>query len=163
MLNVAQFRANVVKPALSALGVANAAMNTPEAEELLMGTAVQESSLIYLRQLSGGPGMGLFQIEPTTHNDVWTNYLAYRQDIAATVNSLAAGGKGTAEQLPWNLGYSAVIARLIYWRAPAPMPAASDGIEALGAYWKQYYNTEAGAGTAEQWVNNYNTYVAPAG
>lgn len=122
MLNVTQFRANVVRPALDALATVKPAMDSPEAEDLLMGTAVQESSLIYLRQLSGGPGMGIFQIEPSTHDDVWTNYLDFRPDMAATLNSLAAGGKGTSAQLPWNLAYSAAIARLIYWRAPPPCP-----------------------------------------
>jgi len=163
MLNVTQFRDNVVKPALSTLALGNADMNSPQAEELLMGTAVQESSLIYLRQLSGGPGLGVFQIEPSTHDDVWTNYLAFRPELAAVVNTLAAGGKGTSAQLPWNMGYSAAIARLIYWRAPATMPSASGGTQALAAFWKQYYNTGSGAGTAAQWVNNYNTYVVPAG
>jgi len=49
MLNVTQFRDNVVNPALSTLALGNADMNSPQAEELLMGTAVQESSLLYLR------------------------------------------------------------------------------------------------------------------
>jgi len=160
MLDVAQFRTEVVRPALAMLGAWNAAMNTPAAENLLVGTGLQESALTYLRQLSGGPGMGVMQIEPATHDDVWTNYLDYRADLAQRIKGLAAGGNGTADQLPWNLGYSAAIARLIYWRAPAALPEASD-IEALGQFWKDHYNTPAGAGTAAQWVENYQKYATP--
>lgn len=159
MLNVAQFRTEVVRPTLAVLGTWNATMNTPAAENLLIGTSLQESSLTYLRQLSGGPGLGVMQVETATHDDVWTNYLNYRDDLSLIVKGLAAGGKGTAAQLPWNLGYSVAIARLIFWRAPATMPAADD-VEALGQFWKTYYNTEGGAGTAAQWVENYQKYAA---
>jgi len=106
--------------------------------------------------------MGVFQIEPSTHDDVWTNYLAFRPELTAVVNTLAAGGKGPSGPLPWNLGSSAAIARLVFWRSAAAMPPVSGGAPAFAAYWKQYYNTVAGAGTAAQWVNNYNTYVGPA-
>lgn len=158
MLNVEHFRTNVVQPALTVLGGWNAAMDTPAAQNLLVGTALQESALTYLHQLSGGPGLGLMQVEPATHDDVWTNYLDFRADLSQIVKTLAAGGMGSAAQLPWNLGYSVAIARLVYWRAPAALPGADD-IEALGQFWKTYYNTEAGAGTAEQWVENYKKYV----
>ena len=48
-----------------------------EAENLLMGTAAQESALgEYIRQLGNGPALGIFQMEPETFDDIVRNYLA---------------------------------------------------------------------------------------
>ena len=41
------------------------------------------------------------------------------------------------------MGYATAVARLIYWRVPRPLPAASD-LDGLAAYWKTHYNTAAG-------------------
>ena len=49
------------------------------------------------------------------------------------------------------MGYATTIARLIYWRVPRPLPAASD-LEGLAAYWKAHYNTAAGRGTVEHFL-----------
>lgn len=162
MIDVEQFRTFVVQPVLQSLAGWNAAMNTPAAENLLLGTAVQESHLTYLAQLGGGPALGVMQIEPNTHDDIWTNYLAYRTDLATVVESFSAGGGHTAHQLPWNLAYSVAMARLVYWRQPSPMPADGADIEALGAFWKTHYNTPGGAGTAAEWVANFQKYVTTA-
>lgn len=162
MLNVAQFRADVVAPVLSVLGQWNAAMNSAAAANLLVGTALQESSLTDLKQVGGGPALGVMQIEPASHNDVWTNYLDFRNDLAGVVKGLSAGGSSganAANQLPWNLGYSVAIARVIYWRVPDALPDADD-IQGLGQFWKDHYNTPGGAGTAAQWVANYQRYAA---
>lgn len=158
MLDVRQFQDEVIRPVLGVLAGWNPAMNTPATTALLLGTALQESGLTFLRQRGGGPGLGLFQIEPASHDDVWNNFLATRRELSGIIESLAAGGRGDADQLTWNLGYGAAIARLIYWRAPAAMPPATD-IDALGRYWKAHYNTPGGAGTAAEWSANYNRYV----
>ncbi|HEY9079089.1 hypothetical protein [Magnetovibrio sp.] len=159
MIDVNQFRNKAVQPVLETLAGWNAAMNSPAAENLLVGTAVQESHLTYLAQLSGGPALGVMQIEPATHDDVWTNYLAYRNDLAQIVLELSAGNSRSADQLPWNMGYSIAIARLVFWRQSAPMPTDPNNLNALGQYWKQHYNTAGGAGTADEWVENYQKYV----
>lgn len=53
----------VVRPVLRVMS----AWSQP-AEDLVMGTAAQESRLTYLRQLGGGPALGLWQMEPATHD-----------------------------------------------------------------------------------------------
>ena len=63
----------VIKPALEKLGLWSMA-----AEELVLGTAIVESAAIYLRQHGAGPALGLWQAEPRTHDDLYTNYLSYR-------------------------------------------------------------------------------------
>ena len=158
MLNIQDFRTQVVQPTLQTLAGWNAAMNSEAAENLLVGTALQESDLTYLKQIGGGPALSIMQVEPATHDDVWTNYLAYRNDLAKVVKTLAAGSQGTSDQLPWNMGYAVAIARLVFWRVPDALPAADD-IEGLGAFWKAHYNTAGGAGTAAEWVQKYNQYA----
>ncbi len=155
MLNVEHFREYAVRPILTKMATWQSTINTPAAENLLVGTAIQESHLTYLKQLGGGPALGVMQIEPNTHNDVWTNYLDYRQDAASMMQDLSAGPDHNADQLTWNMGYSVAIARLIYWRAPTALPTDPNDLEALGQYWKDHYNTAGGAGTAEEWVKNY--------
>lgn len=158
MLDIQQFRDLVVQPVLQRLGNWNTAMNSQAAENLLVGTAIQESHVTYLKQLGGGPALSVMQIEPTTHDDVWTNYLADRDDLAQVILGFAAGNIHDAAQMPWNMGYSVAMARLVFWRQPDPMPTDANNLQALGQYWKDHYNTGAGAGTVEEWVENYQKY-----
>ncbi|MEE8501003.1 MAG: hypothetical protein V3S27_10560 [Kiloniellales bacterium] len=145
MLDPGQFRRLVVRPALQAIGLCS-----PAAERLLLGTALTESGLTWLAQKGGGPALGIFQIEPATHADVWTNYLAYRENLASRVASLASE-QPRLGQLVWNLAYATAIARLIYYRRPEPLPAAAD-LAGLARYWKAHFNSALGAGSAEDFL-----------
>ncbi len=153
MLDVNEFRLHVVRPVIQQLG-----MWSPAAENLLLGTAIQESGLRHLRQLKDGPARGLFQIEPATHDDVWENFLAYHDDLKAKAAVLLAPAPSQIDQLVTNLAYATAIVRLIYWRYPEPLSGADD-IEGLAHYWKRHFNTEAGAGTVAQFVLNYREHV----
>ena len=148
------FRAFVVRPALLRLGLHSAA-----AETLLVGTALVESGgLRWLRQRGGGPALGLFQIEPATHDDVWTNFLRYRDPLADKAAAFAAPWPSRHEQLITNPAYACVVARLIYYRAPAPLPKADD-LVGLARYWKAHYNTALGAGTVPGFLKAYSRFV----
>lgn len=152
MLDAQQVLLHVVRPALDELD-----LWSKKAEALVIGTAAQESKLCYLSQLGAGPALGLWQIEPATHEDIWENYLTYRPERAKAV--LAAAGVpdyvGTppAEWLIFNLRYSAAMCRVHYVRVPAPLPDEDD-VEAMGKYWKRYYNGP-GDGTVAQFVESY--------
>ncbi len=144
MLDPGQFRRLVIHPALQAIG-----LYSPAAERLLLGTALTESGLRRLHQVDG-PALGIFQIEPATHADVWANYLAYRENLASRVASLASE-QPRLDQLVWNLAYATAIARLIYYRRPEPLPAAAD-LAGLARYWKAHFNSALGAGSAEDFL-----------
>lgn len=155
MINPKHFREYVVRPVLMQL--------EPEipyskaAENLLVGTAAHESKLTYLRQLGGGPAMGLYQMEPNTHVDIWDNYLAYNEALSSKVRSFASQrwpATGLHEELITNLAYATAMARVHYWRQPQPMPDADD-LTALSGYWKRWYNTYKGAGTTFQFIKHY--------
>lgn len=157
MLNVEQFRSLVVQPALAVLGARYAA---PAAVELLVGTALAESHLRELRQLPDGPALGLYQIEPATHKDLWDNFLAFRPELADVVRRLTEIDSPDCHQhLVTRLDYATVVARLIYWRAPEPMPAAGD-VDGLARYWKAHFNTARGAGDPREWAERYRRHAA---
>ena len=153
MLDVAQFRTLVVEPTLRRIE-----MHSPAAENLLVGTAIQESRITYLRQVGGGPALGLFQMEPATYDDI-ERYLARRTDIAARLTPLRSDWPSGADQLVGNIPYAVSLARVKFWMDPNPLPAAND-IDGLGATWKRVYNTAGGAGTAEEWAENYRRYAS---
>jgi len=129
-----------------------------EAEELLMGTFAQESALgKYRRQIGGGPGRGILQMEPATERDVWENYLDYRKNLSEKIRLISGVSRPDSEALENNLAYQVLMARIQYLRAPEKLPKDLDGMAAL---WKKRYNTAMGKGTEEEFIENYREMVA---
>jgi hypothetical protein len=159
-LNLSQFREYVVLPALNQLeGIAYSLA----ADQLVMGTLAQESHGTYIKQLGNGPAMGLFQMEPATHKDLWLNFIKFRRPVQCslllmTSDSVDANyysnGWPDHNALVWNNRYAAAMCRVHYFRAPEALPKAND-IKALARYWKKYYNTVHGAGTVEEFIKNF--------
>lgn len=153
MLPPNDFRRLVIRPALEKLGLWSLV-----AQELLLGTALQESGLDALVQRGGGPALGVYQIEPETHRDIWENYLHYHDGLMQAVIALTAPWPDRRLQLVTNLNYATVIARLVYKRAPEPLPEVPDA-DLLGAYWKHVYNTDLGAGVAAEYADKYRRFA----
>lgn len=151
------FRNTTIRPALETMSaLTGKKFDGNAAEELLLGTALQESGLVYRKQLGGGPALGLYQMEPATHDDIWNNYLKYHPDIANAIKSMftPAGGVLSAQNLITDDGYATIMARIMYYRVNQAMPAEGD-LAAQASYWKQYYNTSMGRGTAVEYVNKW--------
>jgi hypothetical protein len=150
-INPKQLRELVIRPACEAIGLYSLA-----AEELLLGTACQESKCgTYLKQLGTGPALGIFQMEPRTHDDLWKNFVRSKDLGAELIDlSIVAFDTPDADEMVWNLKYAAAMCRVHYYRVKAPLPAAGD-IPAQAAYWKKYYNTIKGAGTVEEYLKNW--------
>ena len=143
-----------IRPALTALAAGGLA-----AEQLLLGTAIQESLLIAREQIGGGPALGLFQMETATHDDCWSSYLTFRNDVGNRVKqTLDAGQQPSAPTMKMNDRYAAAMCRVRYMRVPAALPIAND-IEAMANYWKTHYNTPQGAGTPEEFLTKWPQYV----
>lgn len=159
MISAQHLRLLVVRPALRHIDAWSSA-----AENLVMGTAAQESNLIYLKQLGGGPALGLWQMEPDTHLDIWDNYLAYRPELASSVRDLAGrywpgAFEDPATEMVTNLAYAAAMCRIHYKRVPEALPDA-DNMRGLAKYWKQHYNTVGGSGSVGEFLGNYNRVIA---
>lgn len=149
-LHVQQFRSLIVRPVLQGLELHSVA-----AENLLVGTAVQESLLHFVQQQGEGPALGLLQMEPATHDDIWQHYLAFRPALAHKLRLLSTGQYACqARDMIGNLFYACAMARVHYLRVPTPLPAADD-LPGLARYWKAHYNTHQGKGTAAEFMRRY--------
>jgi len=135
-----------IRPALTKINLWSSS-----AEELVLGTAIVESGLTYLKQHGDGPALGLWQIEPATHEDLYTNFLNYRPELGSKLMELRSPNLSMGENLATNLMYGAAVCRLCYYRMPDALPAAGD-IEGQASFWKQHYNTLLGAGTVSKYV-----------
>ncbi len=147
MLYVKQFRL-MVREALQAVGLWHVAI-----ENLLVGTALQESNLYYLKQV-GGPALGFYQIEPATYawiKEKIKEHILCRNIIAKC--NLACIPEDP-DILGWHLRFAIIVARFRYLVIPDPLPLADD-LEGLARYWKRFYNTANGDGTARQFMENY--------
>ncbi len=133
-----EFHDFVIVPALDQVR-----LNQPGASLLLLGTALVESDLNHLRQQSDGPALGVFQMEPATHDDLWLWLTEYARDkeLGRAITRLTAAWPPGATQMVGNLTYATVMARCQYRRRPEPLPFPHHDLPALALYWKKHYNT----------------------
>ena len=150
-----QFRELIIRPSLQALH--DVIPYSEEAEDLLFMTAAHESRLgTYLKQING-PALGVYQMEPATHNDIWDNFLTYRESI---IDCLRYYFPHPIEMIH-DLQYATAMARVHYFRVKEALPKKSDYanpmqyLPALARYAKKYYNTELGKATVDDYVNAY--------
>jgi hypothetical protein len=151
MMTPNKFVNTIIRPANEALG-----LGSFEAEQIMLGTALQESNLQNVQQ-HNGPALGYFQDEPIDHNDLWKNYLKYHKVLGEKLMSLLPPTVGQ----DWHCLimyplYAAGVCRLHYLRAPGAIP-----LDLIGQanYYKAYYNTAGGAATIQEYVNKWNAIV----
>lgn len=164
-MHAPQLRTLIIRPALKIMG-----MWSQAAENLLMGTAAQESRLGYYLKQVNGPACGLFQMEPATAINLVHRFFDVRRDLELKTEAVIGvlnpvdinWDQVTAEQLADKLIYDSrfatALARVRYAMVPTALPAADD-VPALGRYWKEHWNTRLGDGTAEQFCTNYRKLV----
>ena len=149
-----QLKNEIIRPTLALMGTQ---YGMPEAVDLLMGTAAQESHLgTFVRQLGGGPAVGIYQMEPATFHDLFANYLGMRPEMMEMIARVCGTSSPPAEQMVWDLRLATVMARLHYWRIVDPIPM---DLEGQAKYWKRTFNTVMGAGTTDEYCANYKLRV----
>jgi len=158
-IDIDQLRQDIVRPVLKKLNLWSLS-----AENLILGTAAQESALgTYIRQLGSGPALGIYQMEPGTYYDLWDNYLIRKSELLKMLTivckSCRSQERSEASRLMYDLAYATAMARVHYFRVPEILPQ-SDDIQGLAEYWKRYYNTPKGKGTVEEFIHNYKQYVS---
>lgn len=115
---------------------------SPTVENLLLGTAAQESLLGFKMQSPQENGVGLYRISAHTHIQVWDQYLVTDPELASRVRGLASQQqflKSPHTELITNLGYATGIAWMIYKRHRQTLPEDAD-TSALAQYWLDFYN-----------------------
>ena len=157
-LQAQQFREYVIRPTLHEIGLWSEA-----AENLLLGTALVESGLLFVRQIRG-PALSYYQIEPRTHAwlvDEWLQEPAHH-DLKMRILALRAPVPDNVEQLITNLAYSTAVCRLRYWVRPEPLPQPDD-LRGLAQYWKDWFNTAKGKGDPAKFVKMYRAHMPMGG
>lgn len=154
MFNYEQFRQKIVLHVLHGLGMWN-----EYAESLMMGTcAVESQGGTYLVQLNHGPAVGIYQMEPATHDDIWAQWLPNKAAIASNLlRTCNMATKPTASDMVNNLFYATAMARIQYFRnTPAPVPDSEEG---RAEFWLRYYN-RGSEQTADKYLKAHAAWIA---
>ncbi len=122
-------------------------------EELLCATAAQESHMGTYRTQLNGPALGVYQMEPNTHEDIWANYMRYHPMLPITRQADAT--------LVTDDKYATTMARIQYLRDLHPLPDPRD-LQALWETYKRVWNTPKGAAQQDQFNANYIKYITNA-
>lgn len=129
-----------------------------DAENLVLGTGAHEScGWKYRKQLGNGPALGLFQMEPATFNDICNNYLKYHPKITEKIKRICHVNVLNPIDLINNDRLAICMCRVSYYRQKEAIP---NSIEGYAELWKLRYNTPLGKGTKEEFIENYNSYIA---
>lgn len=152
-MNARQLRDYIIVPTLQELG-----MLSKPAVQLLLGTCAQESHMGEYIHQQGGPALGIYQMEPATHADIWANFILHRDDLAGRLwNYLPDHSRcPDPRHLMWNLPYATAMCRLHYYRVSAPIP---NNLIDQAAYYKKHYNTAGGAASESGYIGNYQRFV----
>jgi hypothetical protein len=129
--------------------------HSEDAVELLMMIAAHESRLgTYLRQV-GGPALGIFQMEPATHDDVWENGDSCEDNGAVLGYNLECTIGG--DMLEYDLRYQIFMARQRLFMKPEQIPSVNRVAE-MAMYCKRHWNTVHGDADAPDYFNAYLDY-----
>lgn len=150
-LDPIQFATRIVRPTLLDIG-----LYSPAAERLVLGTAMQESRLQYLKQIRG-PAIGICQMEAATYRDIRINYLAFQPELRQAVDAWAIS-EPDADEMEGNLYFAVSMCRVHYRRVKEKLPMAIDA-NGLASYWKRHYNTALGSGTALQALPHFRRAI----
>ena len=120
-----------------------------DAEEILLMIACHESSLgRHLRQIADGPDRALFQIEPRTMHDNYTNFFNFKAGLALQIREVTGVTGPDNDQLNLHPQFGATMARVWLHRHPGALPSAHDLI-AMAEYAKVNHNSVKGKANAE--------------
>ena len=154
VINNEDFMEYVIIPVLESLE-----MDSEAARRLMMGTALVESDLTYLRQHSRGPALGVFQMEESTYDDIVHRYFKGPGQNEEARFRRTVMGNYSAMRMIYDLQYAAALARVRYWMETEPLPD-KDNIHGLAVYWKTHYNSAGGAGKTYKFENKLRRYLS---
>jgi len=115
---------------------------------LLLCTAAIESNCGYYIKQIGGPALGPWQMEPATHDDIWSECDALYGNLGQILPNLTNACFGCVKPIYiiTNPMYACAMARLKYSMDVAPLPDHNN-LRDVYDYYKRIYNTPLGAST----------------
>lgn len=112
----------------------------------------------YIKQVNG-PALGIFQMEPETHNDIWMNYIYGHGALSMRLfSNFDISNRPDESRMIYDMRYSTAMARIHYARIKDSLPPYDD-VEAIWEYYKKYYNTPAGAAEKDESIKKYHDFV----
>lgn len=152
-----ELRLLVVRPTLKQLRAWS-----PGMEALLLGTAAQESELGFHLKLGRRHGMGIFQILPSTHRQIWDQYLINFPALASKVRGLASQRdflQHPHAELTTNLRYATAIAWLVY-RAAGVENVPTENLPQMAKMWLKHFHHGPSA-SLRDFVDSYRRLIKP--
>jgi len=141
-----------------ALGMLPAQMDTPEARVMLLAIGLQESELTFRCQ-KNGPAHGCWQFEITGVRSVLSNDACRKLlwDISIKRGITYPSSASIYAALVTDDILAAIVARLLLWTDPKPLPAIGDVQDAWSYYLR---NWEPGKPRFDAWPENYARAVS---
>ena len=136
----------IIETTLRRMNKVRKGMYKPEAVTLLCMIAAHESLAgKFRRQIGSGLALGLYQIEPETHDSIWDN--------SDTIHEVAAalGIERNAHRLEKDDFYSTFVARHYLAMDVNKLPK---DIESMAEYCKSYWN-RTGKATPSKYMDDY--------
>lgn len=164
MMDAQQLHDHIIKPTLEYMG---GNYDSKNARMLLLATAAIESKCGYYIKQVGGPALGVWQMEPATHDDIFAECDVLQDDNGdmskAKYELLSLSPTYNADEdfdavqsdLIDSPKYACAMSRLKYSMDIEPLPGYDD-INAIYRYYKRIYNTEAGASTFKKFIDAWN-------
>lgn len=131
------------------------------ADLLSLCTAAIESDCGYYIKQVNGPALGIWQMEPVTHSDIWVNCDALKAVNGVRFEShirkimIKKSPLNFDKNLTLSPAYACAIARLKYSMDINPLPKVAGNRKtdekAFYDYYKRVYNTELGKSTFAKW------------
>tara|TARA_E500000331_G_C17238731_1_gene706060 strand:- start:1496 stop:1951 length:456 start_codon:yes stop_codon:yes gene_type:complete len=140
---------NIINEVLTKLEKATGIRKTREAEALIYETGNAETGYRNLVQMGGGPAVSFFQLEPATIQDIFNNYVEYRQPLVEVLIEFGLDPANLEFCVKTNIAIAICMCRFHYRRVPSEIPKTK---EQRAIYWKEYYNTNLGKGTIDHFL-----------
>ena len=134
--------------------------NTPEAILAITMIIAHESKRgEYIKQVGKGPALGLIQMEPFTHDDMWKHadsiwHNAMNMGII-TPQQKSSGIHPPAERLIYDLRYNVFMARQRLFMKPGALPK---DVISLSQYLKKHWNSALGNADDNSYMVDYGLW-----
>ena len=140
---------DIINEVLSKLEKATGIRKTREAVALIYETGNAETGYRNLVQMGGGPAVSFFQLEPATIQDIFNNYVEYRQPLLEVLIEFGLDPMYLEFCVKTNIAIAICMCRFHYRRVPSAIPKTK---EQRAIYWKEHYNTNLGKGTIDHFL-----------
>lgn len=148
----------IIQDTLSVFESMGGAKYSENAVDLLLMIACHESLCGRYTKQVNGPALGVYQMEPATHADLYANFISTRRDLDFSVSKFLPSSqtlvnkKSHVELLQTDVRYATVLARVFFMRFKEPIP---DTDFKRAVYAKKYWNTPLGKATEDAYLNDY--------